>query len=187
MSTRPDVVGRELADELEKLQTKVPADDSELVAELIREELGQPIDEIFAEFSPEPVASASIGQVHRGTLNSGDEVAVKVQHHGIEQQVRVDLDILTGLAQLAERIPELRPYRPRSTVAEFQRAPASRARLCARAPAPGTVWPRISTERSNQDSSCLSRVLFRTSDRDGVARGHSRCRNQDGFASRCAI
>ena len=122
MSTRPDVVGRELADELEKLQTKVPADDSELVAELIREELGQPIDEIFAEFSPEPVASASIGQVHRGTLNSGDEVAVKVQHHGIEQQVRVDLDILTGLAQLAERIPELRPYRPRSTVAEFQRA-----------------------------------------------------------------
>jgi len=122
MSTRPDVVGGELADELEKLQTCVPADSYKLVAELIQEELGQPVEDVFAEFATEPVASASIGQVHRARLYSGEEVAVKVQHHEIQQQVRVDLDILAGLAQLADHLPELRPYRPPATVAEFQRA-----------------------------------------------------------------
>ena len=122
MSTRPDIVGSELADELEKLQADVPADATELVAEVIQQELGQTIEEVFAEFSKTPVASASIGQVHRARLQSGEEVAVKVQHHDIEKQVHVDLDILSGLAQLAERLPELRPYRPRATVAEFQRA-----------------------------------------------------------------
>ena len=121
MSTRPDVVGHELAEELEKLQTSVPADAPDLVAQVIRDELGQPLEEIFAEFSTEPVASASIGQVHRARLTSGEQVAVKVQHHDIQRRVRVDLDILTGLAQLAERLPELRPYRPCATVAEFQR------------------------------------------------------------------
>ncbi|MCH2114137.1 MAG: AarF/ABC1/UbiB kinase family protein [Pirellulales bacterium] len=122
MSTRPDVVGGELADELQKLQTRVPADSAELVAEIISEELGQSVEDVFAQFSPEAIASASIGQVHRARLHSGETVAVKIQHHGIQQRVHVDLDILTGLAQLAERLPELRSYRPLSTVAEFQRA-----------------------------------------------------------------
>ncbi len=122
MSTRPDIVGGELADELEKLQTDVPADSFDLVESLFQDELGQPLEKVFAEFSSQPVASASIGQVHRARLHSGEEVAVKIQHHGIQKQVRVDLDILSGLAQLAQRLPELRPYRPRATVAEFQRA-----------------------------------------------------------------
>ncbi len=122
MSTRPDIVGGELADELQKLQTRVPADEPELITSVIEAELGRPIDEVFAEFSDEPVASASIGQVHRARLLSGEEVAVKVQHHGIQQVVYVDLDILSGLAQLASKLPELRPYRPQATVAEFQRA-----------------------------------------------------------------
>lgn len=122
MSTRPDLVGRELADELQNLQSRVQADEAEVVASTIEAELGRPIDEVFAEFSDEPVASASIGQVHRAQLKSGEEVAVKVQHDGIQQIVCVDLDILTGLAQLAAKIPELRPYRPQATVAEFQRA-----------------------------------------------------------------
>jgi len=122
MSTRPDIVGRELADELQKLQTRVPADEPELVASVIEAELGRSIGTIFAEFSDEPIASASIGQVHRARLMSGEEVAVKVQHLGIQQVVHVDLDILSGLAQLAAKLPELRPYRPQATVAEFQRA-----------------------------------------------------------------
>ena len=122
MSTRPDIVGGELADELQKLQTRVPADDLQSITSTIEAELGQPINEVFAEFSDEPVASASIGQVHRARLHTGEEVAVKVQHHGIGQVVHVDLDILSGLAQLATKIPELRPYRPQATVAEFQRA-----------------------------------------------------------------
>jgi ubiquinone biosynthesis protein len=122
MSTRPDLVGAELAEELEKLQTEVPADSFAAVAELVEEELGRPLDEVFLEFCETPVASASIGQVHRARLHSGEDVAVKVQRQHIARVVRVDLDILQGLAQLAERLPDLEGYRPCAAVAEFQRA-----------------------------------------------------------------
>jgi ubiquinone biosynthesis protein len=122
MSTRPDLVGPELAEELEKLQTRVPPDAPEVVAELVEEELGCALHDVFSEFSDAPVASASIGQVHRARLITGEEVAVKVQRRDIARCVRVDLDILQGLAQLAERIPEFACYRPCASVAEFQRA-----------------------------------------------------------------
>jgi ubiquinone biosynthesis protein len=122
MSTRPDLVGAELAEELEKLQTAVPADPFAAVAELIQEDLGRPLEDVFLEFCETPVASASIGQVHRARLHSGEDVAVKVQRRHIARVVRVDLDILQGLAQLAERLPDLEGYRPCATVSEFQRA-----------------------------------------------------------------
>ena len=122
LSTRPDLVGIALADELRALQASVPADPPGAVRETIESELGQTIEETFAEFDEMPLASASIGQVHLARLLSGEEVVVKVQHQDIEERIRVDLDILSGLAQLAEKIPELVNYRPRSTVAEFQRA-----------------------------------------------------------------
>ncbi len=67
------------------------------------------------------MASASIGQVHRARLRSGDRVAVKVLHADIEKKVAVDMDILAGLAQLAEMVPEFRNYRPAAIVAEYQR------------------------------------------------------------------
>jgi ubiquinone biosynthesis protein len=121
LSTRPDVVGVELANELQKLQTCVPADSLTQVSSVFEAELGKPIAECFAEFSPVAEASASIGQVHRGRLHSGIDVAVKVQHPSIKQRMRIDLEILTGLAQLAEKLPELQPYRPTQIVAEFQR------------------------------------------------------------------
>ncbi|MCA9236523.1 MAG: AarF/ABC1/UbiB kinase family protein [Planctomycetales bacterium] len=121
LGTRPDLVGTELANELEKLQTDVAADSEETVFTLLEEELGRPVAEMFHDFSPTPVASASIGQVHRARLASGEEVAVKIQHANIERRVRIDLDILAGLAQLAERLPELAPYRPCAVVAEFRR------------------------------------------------------------------
>jgi ubiquinone biosynthesis protein len=121
LSTRPDVVGVVLADELEKLQADVAADPPDVVRRIIEQELGQPVNELFVEFDDQPLASASIGQVHRARLFSGAAVVVKVQHAGIEDKVSVDLDILTGLAQMAERIPEFVNYRPRATAAEFQR------------------------------------------------------------------
>jgi ubiquinone biosynthesis protein len=121
LSTRPDVVGVELAEELEKLQTEVPADSLSEVSTVFVSELGKSIGECFVEFSSEAEASASIGQVHRARLHTGEMVAVKVQHPSIKQQMRVDLEILTGLAQLAEKMPELQPYRPTQIVAEFQR------------------------------------------------------------------
>jgi ubiquinone biosynthesis protein len=121
MSTRPDLVGADLAAELEKLQRSVAADPPEIVRQIIEDELGESIATLFSQFDETPVASASIGQVHRARLATGEEVAVKVQHRDIARRVKVDLDILQGLAQLADRIPELQNYRPSATVAEFQR------------------------------------------------------------------
>lgn len=121
LSTRPDLVGVELAAELEHLQTDVPADSAEVAKALVEKELGRPVAELFSRFEDRPMASASIGQVHRAELPSGEAVVVKVQRAGIERKVAVDLEILAGLALLAQRLPEFRNYRPRATVAEFQR------------------------------------------------------------------
>ena len=79
------------------------------------------MEELFAEFDASAMASASIGQVHRARLHSGEAVVVKVLHADIEKKVAVDMDILAGLAQLAEMVPEFQNYRPRAIVAEFQR------------------------------------------------------------------
>ena len=121
LSTRPDVVGKEQADELRLLQSEVPADSPEQVRATLVEELGQPIHEVFVEFDDVPIASASIGQVHRARLHSGERVVVKVQHTGIERKVQEDLDVLAGLALLAEQFPEFANYRPSQNVAEMGR------------------------------------------------------------------
>ena len=122
LSTRPDLVGVRLAEEFQNLQANVPADGPAVVQKVIESELGQPIEQLFAEFEPEAMASASIGQVHRARLGSGELVVVKVLHADIERKTAVDLDILAGLAQMAEMIPEFRNYRPAAIVAEYQRA-----------------------------------------------------------------
>lgn len=121
LSTRPDQIGPVLAQELQKLQTHVPADATDSIRTTIEAEFDRPVDEVFLDFDPTPLASASIGQAHRARLPSGEEVVIKVQHAGIQHRVAVDLDIMAGLAQLAERIPELQLYRPVATVAEFRR------------------------------------------------------------------
>lgn len=121
LSTRPDQVGMALAQELQKLQTSVPSDSPETVRKSIEDELGRPVGKAFLDFEEVPLASASIGQVHRARLPSGENVVVKVQHAGIRKRMEIDLDILAGLAQLAERLPDFRPYRPEATVNEFRR------------------------------------------------------------------
>ena len=121
LSTRPDLVGRTLADELKQLQTNVPADPPDVVRETLTTELGQPIEELFSEFDDVPLASASIGQVHRARLDDGTDVVVKVRHASIESIIRDDLEVLSGLASLAEQIDEFKPYRPSATVAELSR------------------------------------------------------------------
>lgn len=122
LSTRADLVGPELADELVRLQDDAPADPPAVVRATVEKELGTQLEERFAVFDLQPLASASIGQVHRARLKDGRAVVVKVQHPGIDARVRNDLEILLGLAQLAEhQLPELRPYQPRATAAEFQR------------------------------------------------------------------
>ena len=121
LSTRPDLVDIELATELSKLQAAVPADSFESVKKTIEQEQGRPLEEIFLSFNAEPLASASIGQVHVAKLLDGRKVIVKVRHSGIKGLVETDLDILTGLAQLAERSEDFRPYHPRALVREMSR------------------------------------------------------------------
>jgi len=122
LSTRPDLVGPELTAELQKLQSKTPADPPETVREVIQAELGDSPDNLFEEFDDQALASASIGQVHAATLPGGRSVVVKVQHPGIEDRIQNDLEIMQQLAQLAEQYsPELRQYRPVDTTAEFSR------------------------------------------------------------------
>jgi ubiquinone biosynthesis protein len=96
-------------------------DPPDVVRVTVESELGQSIEDLFAEFEDVPIASASIGQVHRARLKTGESVVVKVQHSDIENTIREDLDVLAGLAMLAERVPELAHYRPCSTVAEMGR------------------------------------------------------------------
>lgn len=118
LSTRPDLIPRPLIGELEKLQDAVPpfqnADGQ------IEKNLGAPPEKLFASFDKKPVAAASVGQVHKAVLKSGEVVAVKVQRPNIERTVAVDMEILMDIARLVEKnIPEARIYRPRGVVREF--------------------------------------------------------------------
>ena len=122
LSTRRDLIGPALADELARLQSDVPADPYPVTRSTVEAELGRPLVELFPEFEQLPMASASIGQVHKATLHDGRQVVVKVQHPDITRRVAVDLSILAELAALTEQfLPDLRVYRPVAIVAEFQR------------------------------------------------------------------
>ena len=122
LSTRRDLIGPVLGDELTLLQSRVPADPFAVTRATVEAELGGPLDELFRTFEPEPMASASIGQVHRAALPDGRKVAVKVQHPDITRRVADDLAILAELAALAEQyLPDFRAYRPVAVVAEFER------------------------------------------------------------------
>ena len=122
LSTRADLVGFEIADELRKLQSDTPADPPEVVQQIIIDELGEAPESLFSVFQPEAFSSASIGQVHRATLKDGPEVVVKVQHNGIQEKVRTDLEILMALAKfLQEYVSEARAYQPVAIASEFRR------------------------------------------------------------------
>lgn len=123
MSNRPDLVPQELITELAKLQSDVPPFSEEEAQHLVEEELGRPVSEIFAEYSPTPIASASIAQVHRASLLNGEEVAIKVQRPGIEQIIKTDLEIMFDLATLMEKhIQEMDILHPVAIVEEFERS-----------------------------------------------------------------
>lgn len=121
LSLRPDLVGPELADELTQLQSNVPADPAEVVEQIIESELGHPVRELFAEFDPIAVASASIGQVHKARLKDGTEVVIKVQHANIEGKVHEDLEVMAGLATLAEHLPDFAVWKATVIVEQLHR------------------------------------------------------------------
>jgi ubiquinone biosynthesis protein len=122
LSTRSDLVGPEIGLELQKLQSAVPADAFDVVQATFAAEIGKNIKDVFGEFCEEPLGSASIGQVHAARLPDGREVVVKIQHADIENRIREDLDILEGLASLAEEFSkDLRAVRPKDLMREFRR------------------------------------------------------------------
>ena len=122
LSTRPDLVGPEMARELAHLQTAAPADPPDTVRATIEAEFGKPLSKLFAQFEEAPLASASIAQVHLARLHSGEQVVVKVQHAGIADKIMPDLDILAGLAELAEKhASQIRLYQPVAVVRQFRR------------------------------------------------------------------
>ena len=122
LSTRPDVLGKEYIHEFSKLQDKVPAVPLEEIKSQIERELGSPTEELFEAFCQEPLAAASIAQVHRGKLKSGEEVVFKVRRPGIAKVVETDIDVLMGLAYLIEQhVPAVALYDPVGLVKEFQR------------------------------------------------------------------
>jgi ubiquinone biosynthesis protein len=121
-SLRRDLLPEELIQELEKLQDQVPPFSFEEARAIVEDELAAPLDEVFAMFDPEPLAAASLGQVHRAVLRSGEVVAVKVQRPGVQQRVKIDLEILADLAWRAERHLEVaKHYRVTDMVAELSR------------------------------------------------------------------
>ncbi|HEY8414944.1 MAG TPA: AarF/ABC1/UbiB kinase family protein [Thermaerobacter sp.] len=114
LSTRPDLLPPDVLRELSRLQDRVPPFPYEQVAAQIEGELGRPVHSLFVRFDPEPLAAASIGQVHAAELPGGQPVVVKVQRPGVRRTIEADLDILMGLADLAERyspLAEVYPFR----------------------------------------------------------------------------
>nr|WP_319248891.1 2-polyprenylphenol 6-hydroxylase [uncultured Celeribacter sp.] len=121
LSTRPDVVGTDLAKELQMLQDKLPPFPRDRAIKTVELELGRPLAEMFSEFS-EPVAAASIAQVHKAArADTGQPVAIKVLRPGIERAFRKDIDAFYFAASLIEKLsPASRRLRPTDVVAHFE-------------------------------------------------------------------
>jgi len=122
VSTRRDLLPDDIADELVKLQDKVPPFSGRQAVEQIEKALGAPVSELFAEFDETPLASASVAQVHTATLMDGSKVVVKVLRPKIEKIIRRDVQLLTTIAKLAQRYSkEARRLRPVEVADEFRK------------------------------------------------------------------
>ena len=123
LSTRPDLLPRDIMDELSSLQDRVPSFPYSAVEIIVERELGRPIAEIYQEFDQKPFAAASIGQVHHARLHSSVDVVVKVRRPNIVKQMQTDLEILLEMAKAADkRTPWGRVYHLADIVLEVQRS-----------------------------------------------------------------
>ncbi|MEK0316451.1 ABC1 kinase family protein [Cohnella sp. 56] len=172
-STRADLIPQSILEELRHLQDQVPPFPYEEVAAIVEEELGAPVGDLFAAFSEEPIAAASIGQVHRATLQDGTDVAVKVQRPDIQAMMDTDLEILADLARVAEhRLEWARRYRLGDMVEELARALraeldyGTEARNAVRFARLAAGWPRI--EIPVVHDALSSRRVLTMDFRDGI-------------------
>ena len=126
-STRPDLIPVDVITELKKLQDRVPPVPFDQIRVQVETDLDGTLEELFEHVDPEPLASASVGQVHRARIKTDDgairEVVIKAQRPGIKSTIERDVELLYLLAQTAERsIPDAKIYSPVKLVAEFDRA-----------------------------------------------------------------
>jgi ubiquinone biosynthesis protein len=122
ISTRRDLLPPDIADELAKLQDRVPPFPAEEAIAILDAAYGRPVGEIFARFDSEPLAAASIAQVHSAQLKNGAEVIVKLLRPGVRGLIERDIKVLYALAEMANRYwPEAKRFRPIEVVAEYEK------------------------------------------------------------------
>ncbi len=122
LSTRPDLIPADIAEELTRLQDQVPAFSADIAKKTIEQELKQPLDALFADFEDQTIGSASIAQVHGATLYTGEKVVIKVLRPNIENIVKRDIAILHFLAKWISRLrPSLTNMRLRDVVSELEK------------------------------------------------------------------
>lgn len=123
LSTRPDLVGAEIAQELAKLQDQVEPFPLEKMAEMFHESFGGPVEELFGAFDSNPIAAASLSQVYQATLKTGEKVAVKVQRPGVERTIESDLSLMRQIAEwIGDHLDESIFLDPPGIVDEFARS-----------------------------------------------------------------
>lgn len=121
LSTRPDILPPDIAQELTKLQDQVRPFASDVAIKIVESALKRPTHELFASFDPQPLASASMAQVHAATLHTGEMVVVKILRPNMRKIIEQDLSILQTIASLAERYwPECKRLKPKEIVTEFE-------------------------------------------------------------------
>ena len=122
LSTRPDFLDAELAEELQSLQDNVPPFSTPAPGKIIEDALGSSIDEVFTELDTVPFASASVAQVHKGLLKSGEEVVVKIIRPGIEKTITADIRLLKWMARMLQDGSDLgKRLRPVEVVADYEK------------------------------------------------------------------
>ena len=123
LAGRADLFGPAYITEFEKLHSRVPPVPLQTLRTQLREDLGGEPEAVFARFEAEPLAAASIAQVHRAQLHDGTEVVVKIRRPGINETIEADLRLLARLAAIVEaEMPAMKPYRPRQLVRELARS-----------------------------------------------------------------
>ncbi|MGZ4094207.1 MAG: ABC1 kinase family protein, partial [Bacteroidia bacterium] len=121
LSNRPDLLPADLIRELEKLQDGVPPIEGRLAIDVVEKELGKRTVEVFSSFDPEAFASASMAQVHKAVLKSGEKVVIKIQRPGIKEVIEADIKVMLYMAEVfSSRIPSLKSFDPIGLVRNFE-------------------------------------------------------------------